>query len=395
MARATFPMIRAFVVIPATHCSLSPCLTSWPGDEDSKVLYGERSNGHAKRQYFTPVEIGTYKRFKQVDSGHDTFHQLQPAIKCESTDDDGVLSFLKARPQLASLERTNSKSAAPAKLEKPRTLNGEAANDLVNIDNFKDHPAAWQQSETIESFLHRIPVEDAATAQVGPWLWVGRPTVSHAHSLRKKPEETDTFITAGVELLQAFDLQRGKVEGDNSGKVAATITRKLAPHRDQLESDLLTLAVKMGTTNGKWMLFPSPSDLVRVWRIVASATAAGKLGPTSKIGTHDPTKSDTLICIYTYDFSDFEDVRRVLREVVDLGLCHADGKPLYYKCNAYTYLNISSGNSYKLRASLYSSKEILRNDVKALNSGPVARMKNRDGKKMTDISRAFAGDDIS
>ncbi|CZT14256.1 uncharacterized protein RCC_00231 [Ramularia collo-cygni] len=148
----------------------------------------------------------------------------------------------------------------------------------------------------------------------------------------------------------------------------------------------------MGMTSGKWMLFSNPSDLARVWRIVATATADGKLGPVSKVGTLGPAEPSTLVCIYTYDFSDFEDVRRVLQEIVDLGLCHADGKPLYYKCDAYTHLAMSSGNPYKLRASLYSSKEILHNDVKALEGGPVARMKKPTDKKMTDFFQMFAGD---
>lgn len=94
----------------------------------------------------------------------------------------------------------------------------------------------------------------------------------------------------------------------------------------------------MGITNGKWMLFPGQSDLARVWRVVATATSNGKLGPTSKVGTLDPTAPNTLICIYTYDFSDFEDVRRVLNDIVSLGICHTNGKPIYYKCDAPGHL---------------------------------------------------------
>lgn len=357
------------------------------------MQYGDRLS--LQNDYSPPVAIPPYKKLKYTGSD-DVIEKAesQHAIKCEPSSDHDVLSFLKNRPQLAKMQKNTAKVDPQPKPEKPRTMNGKEATDIVDIDHFKDHPAAWQQSETIESFLHRLPVQDPATSMVGPWLWVGRPTVPYAHS-RRKLGNSDIFTDSGTELLQAFNLERGKIESENVGKASSTITRKLTPHREQLESDLLTLAVKMAMTSGKWMLFPDPHKVAHVWSIVATATANGKLGPTSKVSTPDPSEANTLICIYSYDFSDVEDVRRVLNEIVDLGLCHADGKPLYYKCDAYRHLNISSNNPYKLRASLYSSKDILKNEVKALEGGPVARMKKPSSRKMTDFYQAFAGDDIS
>lgn len=127
------------------------------------------------------------------------------------------------------------------------------------------------------------------------------------------------------------------------------------------------------------MLFPNSSDLPRFWRLVAEATSQGRLGPVSKVGTHDPYdgKDATLICVYTYDFTDLDDVRRVLDELLEIQLCFKDGKPIYYKCDAYTYLGITSDNSYKLRASLFSSKDLLGNEAKVLQDGPIARLKKR------------------
>ena len=138
--------------------------------------------------------------------------------------------------------------------------------------------------------------------------------------------------------------------------------------------------MKSGTTCGKWMLFPKSADLPRTWRLVAEATSEGKLGITSKVGTYDPydTKDVTLICVYTYDFTDLDDVRRVLDELVDLGLCAKGGKSIFYKSDAYTYLGIASENSYKLRASLFSSVEIFGDEAKVLKDGPIARLKKRN-----------------
>lgn len=85
-----------------------------------------------------------------------------------------------------------------------------------------------------------------------------------------------------------------------------------------------------------------------------------------------------MLTVGKYDFTDLDDVRRVLDELLELSLCKRDGRPIYYKCDAYTYLGISSENPYKLRASLLSSKEVFGNEAKVLQNGPVARLKKRN-----------------
>lgn len=149
-------------------------------------------------------------------------------------------------------------------------------------------------------------------------------------------------------LLEAFFAQKVKIESSKPDAPPGTITRLMRPYREQLEDDLVTLAVKTATTCVKWMLFPGPDGSPRYWRVLAQTTAEGRLGPTSKVATLDPTETYALICVYTYDFTDEDDMRRVLEEILDLGLCQADTKPIYYKCDAYTYLGIKSDNEYKI-----------------------------------------------
>jgi hypothetical protein len=279
----------------------------------------------------------------------------------------------------------------PTEQRQPKSPKVQVTADTIKIDRFKDHPTAWRQDEGIEEFLRRMPVDDPATAVKGPWLWVSSPTIPRSHATSKIPEDIDAFSEVAHGLLNAFKLERGKVEGDNPGKAAATVTKKMSPFRDQLEIDLLLRAIDTGTTCGKWMLFPKPGELKRAWAIVATATSQGKLGPVSKVGIQKPGDESTLICVYTYDFSDFEDVRRVLNQLVELNLCYADGKPIFYKCDAYTYLGIKSDNVYKLRASLYSSADILHDDRKALENGPVARLEKKRDEEATSIAQQLAG----
>jgi Domain of unknown function (DUF1917) len=86
-----------------------------------------------------------------------------------------------------------------------------------------------------------------------------------------------------------------------------------------------------------------------------------KLGIAAKIAADSDFGRERLICVYTRDFSDINDVRRVAQSLLDLDLISGDGsrRPIYYKCDMYTHLGINSGNEYGLAASLYNSHEVL------------------------------------
>jgi len=74
---------------------------------------------------------------------------------------------------------------------------------------------------------------------------------------------------------------------------------------------------------GKWLLFIDEEDVDAVWEKVATATASGRLGLMSKVATAWPNplahSRKRVICVYTPDFHDHEDVTRVLVALRDLG----------------------------------------------------------------------------
>jgi hypothetical protein len=105
------------------------------------------------------------------------------------------------------------------------------------------------------------------------------------------------------------------------------------------------------------MLFPTEETAPSLWLQVVEAVIANKFGTMAKIASDGPTR---LICIYTKDFSDTADVKRVVEAMAAIGLTSKDAaRPIYYKCDAFTNLDIGSGNAYGLAASLYSSKDML------------------------------------
>ena len=54
-----------------------------------------------------------------------------------------------------------------------------------------------------------------------------------------------------------------------------------------------------------------------------------------------------------------------MERLCDLGLCSRNGamaeggRAIYYKADAWTYLEIGSGNEWGLKASMFSSREVL------------------------------------
>lgn len=238
--------------------------------------------------------------------------------------------------------------------------------ELTEVDRQEHSPSrnpyegdkmAKQLNETLEEFLGRLePL--TTTIESGPWIWVANPRTSNRHLYRNQPR----FMDEGSGFLDVYMDRKRKLEKQNPELAPGTITRRLKPEREWLEESLFELAKKCSVTNGKWMLFPLPHQVDEFWGIVAKGTLDGRLGSAAKVATDaGDGKPERLICIYTEDFSDVKDVKRVLREMRRLGLVSSEkgAKWIYYKIDAYTYLGITSDNDYKLKASKYSSKDML------------------------------------
>ena len=98
------------------------------------------------------------------------------------------------------------------------------------------------------------------------------------------------------------------------------------------------------------MMFCETDEVDAIWTTVAHATASNELGIAAKVAPRGyDTREPRLVCIYTKDFTDMNDVARVISKMRDLGLISMRGKPIYYKCgksstnyNQCLYLSISS-----------------------------------------------------
>jgi Basophilic leukemia-expressed protein Bles03 len=76
---------------------------------------------------------------------------------------------------------------------------------------------------------------------------------------------------------------------------------------------------------GKWLIFVPVQQVDAVWTKVKEATQQGMLGGSAKAATARPNPNATnpdvkVICVYTYDCTDENDVRRVREKLRELGI---------------------------------------------------------------------------
>jgi len=87
------------------------------------------------------------------------------------------------------------------------------------------------------------------------------------------------------------------------------------------------------------MLFCEPCEVNVVWSVVARETAKNELGIAAKVALDEgDDRKQRLICVYTKDFTDMEDIVRVVKKMKERGLVELKRR-IYYKCGKAGTLN--------------------------------------------------------
>lgn len=76
---------------------------------------------------------------------------------------------------------------------------------------------------------------------------------------------------------------------------------------------------------GKWLIFAKSNEIGQVWAKVKKATEDGRLGGFTKVRTSKANQNTAnpdinVICIYTHDWTDEKDVKRIREELRKLGI---------------------------------------------------------------------------
>ena len=76
---------------------------------------------------------------------------------------------------------------------------------------------------------------------------------------------------------------------------------------------------------GKWLIFVETKNIDGVWGKIKLATENGLLGEESKVATakentNAAESNKKVICVYTYDYTDKEDVMRIREALRNIGI---------------------------------------------------------------------------
>lgn len=95
--------------------------------------------------------------------------------------------------------------------------------------------------------------------------------------------------------------------------------------------------------SGKWLIFLSLESIDRYWMKIKQAVEQGQLGSEAKVSTAGSrNKQGThVICVYTYDYRDKDDVMRIRQMLHDLGI----KRPIIYKADEDT-IKLRYGSDY-------------------------------------------------
>jgi len=180
--------------------------------------------------------------------------------------------------------------------------------------------SSQQRQKEIEAFLGAYPPSQLHPGV--PWIQI---TVNKANGTPSCDSKSDGAADSAAAEFDSISTMIDEWEG------AALKSGALA----------LALAHKHGCLVGKWMVFCGSKTVDANWTKIARAVAAGKLGYSAKVNPAGTGSSHFVICVYTEDFSDANDLSRVRQSLRALGL----RQRLMYKPDAYTYLGIYKDNA--------------------------------------------------
>jgi hypothetical protein len=106
--------------------------------------------------------------------------------------------------------------------------------------------------------------------------------------------------------------------------------------------------------SGKWLVIVPMVQIDEVWAKIKDATEKGLLGSSAKASTARPNPnalnpSEGVICVYTYDAEDKEDVQRILGKLRELGI----EARFRYKTDAATRAGLYANRGHKKISKYY------------------------------------------
>ncbi len=126
------------------------------------------------------------------------------------------------------------------------------------------------------------------------------------------------------------------MDRDYSDMFAILFAKSDLPSKD-LSQDWHQIAVqdfRSSLTSGKFCLFHDSNSIDEKWNIIKEAVLTNKLGPAAKVSTLSGKRNHSthVICVYTSDHTNSEDINRIREALRELGYID----PIPYKADIDT-----------------------------------------------------------
>ncbi|MBN1328499.1 MAG: DUF1917 domain-containing protein [Candidatus Heimdallarchaeota archaeon] len=182
-----------------------------------------------------------------------------------------------------------------------------------------------------------------------PWIYVCKK--KEEISVDEKVDDEE-YIRMVLEEDKQFYDKIGRVIGEKKDKIQRINLQGEKVIVPLSEEAIDKIAIETNCTVGKWMLFISKDEVDDIWKRIANSVLTNNLGSceSAKVATALQGKDVYVICVYTNNYLDIEDVLLVREKLRELGFTQT----LYYKPDIYTHLDIYSKNPY-VKASRYKS----------------------------------------
>jgi len=153
-----------------------------------------------------------------------------------------------------------------------------------------------------------------------------------------------------VQNAAAWDAWDASAKGSSDLLVAAWNSLCVSKNNSVSSSDLDALAVEFNIVCGKWLIFSTPATVDSDWAKVAEGVTSGLLGIGAKVSPQIPDHYNHVICVYTKNYLDVDDVKRVREGLRSVGFT----KMLKYKADAFTCCDVYTNNKWGILPSRYS-----------------------------------------
>lgn len=165
-----------------------------------------------------------------------------------------------------------------------------------------------------------------------PWVWANNTQSPKPRKHVKLDEETERLGRAIVE--ESFELS-------DDGSSLFLILKSGRYEVPLTVESIDALASRSGILVGKWLVYRHREKIDDAWLTIARATFDRTLGRGAKVSTREKDNKRHVICVYTSNYLDLEDVKRVRGLLRNMGFA----EQLCYKPDIYTYLNVYSGTT--------------------------------------------------